>query len=768
MFYRFQNVTRRALSLAIVGCLIVSCAGNAFAGELSGLNTARRHVACSELSDAALAYYTGDHAIEVLEALPGASDRSDSYAAAQNNSLYDALRGLMQSTLGMESLPVYGGYGENSLAYYWNATDTSPDLDNSKSSHFLMFYSDAVYEYPGNTVTMNREHIWPKSHASYHESNGGADLHHLRPAVKEVNEAKSDHVFGYVDEMFAAGYDIGMLNSQEIYKAYADKDVFEPKDDVKGDVARILLYVYCCWGQPNLYSDVASALLPAADPDEVTNTGGRVIADLDTLLTWCEDDPVDTWEMQRNDLSQELQGNRNVFIDYPELAWKLFGLEIPAGIQTPTRSGCEHSWGEPTCEGVSCTEPGTMRVTCSKCGNVHKAPTPAPGHVDGDHNDRCDRCGTMLAGTYTLTEEVCDGTHVLLYHSASGKAVTPVVNSNSRLNGVSVTENEGEIIPGEDAAIFCLEADADGGFLLAHDGHYLTTPQRGGKLLWCEEPDDYSGWLFQDAGDGCFYIINSKAGNSYGSSAIEYFNNGFTTYSNPNSDAFLFRLYASEKHAWRSVSVVEPTPDTPGLVTYRCVACGETMTEEIPAAYPLITRQPVDAFVDAGEMARAVVEAAGEELRYQWYGRDPGQTEFWKSSLKGDTYSVKMTPAKSGREVYCLVTDKYGNTVQSQTATLSMAIPEGYELKITTQPESASVPQGAVASARVAAEGLGLRYQWYGIDPGQETPWKSRIKNADYSVAMIPSKSGRQVWCVVTDKYGSSITSDVAALTMEP
>ena len=762
----FRNLTRRALSLAIVICLLVSCAGIASAGELSGLNTARRHVVCGELSAAALAYYTGDHAIEVLEALPGAADRSDSYAAAQNNPLYDALRELMQSTLDTESLPTYSGYGENSLAYYWNATDTSPDLDNSKSSHFLMFYSDAAYEYPGNTVTMNREHVWPKSHASYHESNGGADLHHLRPAVKEVNEAKSDRVFGYVDERYAAGYDAGMLNDQEIYKVYADKDAFEPKDDVKGDVARILLYVYCCWGQPNLYSDVSSALLPAADPDDVTNTGGRVIADLDTLLTWCEDDPVDTWEMQRNDLAQELQGNRNVFIDYPELAWRLFGLEVPAGIQTPTRTGCEHSWGEPICEDVGCTEPGAMRVICSKCGNVHKVPTPALGHVDADHNDRCDRCGTMLAGVYTLTEEVREGAHVLLYHPASGKAVTPVVNSNNRLNGVSVTENEGEIIPGEDAAIFYLEAAEEGGFRLAHDGQYLTTPQKGGKLLWCEEPDDYASWLFQDAGDGCFYIVNSKAGNYYGSSAMQYFNNGFTTYSNPNSDAFRFRLYASEKHVWKSVSVVEPTPDAPGLVTYRCVACGATMTEELPAAHPLITRQPADAFADVGEMARTSLEAAGEGLRYQWYGRDPGQTEFWKSSLKGSTYSVKMVPAKAGREVYCVVTDKYGNSVQSDTATLNMAIPEGYELKITAQPESASFPQGAFASARVTAEGAGLRYQWYGIDPGQETPWKSRIKKAVYSVAMIPSKSGRQVWCVITDKYGNSVTSEVATLTM--
>ena len=103
----------------------------------------------------------------------------------------------------------------------------------------------------------------------------------------------------------------------------------------------------------------------------MTNTGGRVITDLDTLLTWCEDDPVDTWEMKRNDLAQLQQGNRNVFIDYPELSWKLFSREVPSGMQTPTHTGCAHSYGEAVMESPTCTEPGTIRQTCTICGNVH-------------------------------------------------------------------------------------------------------------------------------------------------------------------------------------------------------------------------------------------------------------------------------------------------------------------------------------------------------------------------------------------------------------
>ena len=91
-----------------------------------------------------------------------------------------------------------------------------------------------------------------------------------------------------------------------------------------GDVARILLYVYCCWGQPNLYSDLSSDLLPAQEKDS-TDNGKKAVESLDTLLSWCESDPVDTWEMRRNDLIESIQGNRNVFIDYPELAEYIWG-----------------------------------------------------------------------------------------------------------------------------------------------------------------------------------------------------------------------------------------------------------------------------------------------------------------------------------------------------------------------------------------------------------------------------------------------------------
>ena len=66
------------------------------------------------------------------------------------------------------------------------------------------------------------------------------------------------------------------------------------------------------------------------------NSITNVFQSIDVLLEWCALDPVDTWEMGRNEVVEDIQGNRNVFIDYPELAWLLFGKSVPTNMTTPS------------------------------------------------------------------------------------------------------------------------------------------------------------------------------------------------------------------------------------------------------------------------------------------------------------------------------------------------------------------------------------------------------------------------------------------------
>ena len=68
-----------------------------------------------------------------------------------------------------------------------------------------------------------------------------------------------------------------------------------------------------------------------------------------------------------------------------------------------------------------------------------------------------------------------------------------------------------------------------------------------------------------------------------------------------------------------------------------------------------------------------VLMISGEGLTYAWYVAPAGEDEFVKSSsFTGSTYSTEMSENRDGRQVYCVIKDKYGNTVKTKTVKLFM------------------------------------------------------------------------------------------------
>jgi len=119
--------------------------------------------------------------------------------------------------------------------------------------------------------------------------------------------------------------------------------------------------------------------------------------------------------------------------------------------------------------------------------------------------------------------------------------------------------------------------------------------------------------------------------------------------------------------------LIGPTPDEEGVALYCCDNCGHMIYESVPTSHAVrITKQPADGFARLGEPVTTTVTATGDGLTYQWYISDNGGASFGKSSITKKTYSYTMTEAKSGRQAYCVVTDRYGNTETSNTVTLSM------------------------------------------------------------------------------------------------
>lgn len=197
-----------------------------------------------------------------------------------------------------------------------------------------------------------------------------------------------------------------------------------------------------------------------------------------------------------------------------------------------------------------------------------------------------------------------------------------------------------------------------------------------------------------------------------------------------------------------------------------CVITGKngysvkTDTVTISIIKPKITQQPENCYVPIGETASTSVEVQGEGLKYQWYFCDAGNSKFSKASITKSTYTVPMTAKRDGRKIYCVITDPYGYSVKSATVTLK--VPD--YAKITKQPKNTTITIGSTGSCTVAATGDGLTYQWYLSDDGGNTFTKSSIKKAAYSLKMTVAKSGRLVYCVVTDRYGNSVQSDTAKL----
>ena len=174
-----------------------------------------------------------------------------------------------------------------------------------------------------------------------------------------------------------------------------------------------------------------------------------------------------------------------------------------------------------------------------------------------------------------------------------------------------------------------------------------------------------------------------------------------------------------------------------------------------------VTTQPKTTYTKSGSTAKVTVKAAGDGLKYTWYMKNKGASKFTKSSLTTATYSTTMSSTTKDRQVYCVVKDKYGKTAQSDTVTLRMAA------TVTTQPKTTYTKSGSTAKVTVKAAGDGLKYTWYYKNKGASKFTKATAKTATYSAKMTSKINGRQVYCVVKDKYGKTVKSSTVTLKMK-
>ena len=203
------------------------------------------------------------------------------------------------------------------------------DEDPNNPGNVILFYtgwSKSKFINGGGPSQWNREHVWAKSHGRFDTVKGpGTDAHHLRPEGVSVNSERGNLEFDNGGELYT--------DPDGPTGCRRDSDSWEPRDAVKGDVARIMFYMAVRYegdpagNEPNLELN-----------DRLDNGSAPFHGSLSTLLKWHAQDPVDDWERRRNDRIYEKQGNRNPFIDHPEYAgytWKSGEVEPTVDMVPP-------------------------------------------------------------------------------------------------------------------------------------------------------------------------------------------------------------------------------------------------------------------------------------------------------------------------------------------------------------------------------------------------------------------------------------------------
>lgn len=214
----------------------------------------------------------------------------------------------------------YNGYHKNlgystARGYMYNYID---NYNNKVTCVYTGYQDNKTFSTTGTSTSMtsiNCEHTVPQSFFSEGEPMK-SDIHHLFPTHSSVNSTRSNYPFSDIDDTRTSKWHIGdasgYYTSSNIpstnIDAYSESysGTFEPREDHKGNVARAIFYFY------TMYPSQAGAI--------------SRVGNLSTLYAWHLQDPVDDRERERNTRTAEKQGNRNPYIDYPDLVAKAYGL----------------------------------------------------------------------------------------------------------------------------------------------------------------------------------------------------------------------------------------------------------------------------------------------------------------------------------------------------------------------------------------------------------------------------------------------------------
>jgi endonuclease I len=334
----------------------------------------------------------------------------DAYYSSIDINDRSALHGLIESTH-RKVLPY-----TSSNPDVWDALiglDGRDTTGDGVVDEVLLLYSDiyvTAQDY-GSSTTWNREHIWPKSLGVGTGGPDFTDVHHLRPANSIVNAARGNKLFGACGIVDDVQDCVSPAHAKAASDTETDNVVWLPPANRRGDVARALFYMDIRYDGGNGELDLVLTDCPSSENE---------MGYLSQLLAWHQEDPVDDAESTRNNaVCASWQGNRNPFIDHPQLVSVYFG---DARVPNPPL-------------GYTCNDSSTPNVTATE------PPSPPPVTTDGTCNGNGLQPGSVMVTAFNSDDP---DVVVLLVLSDLAPGATFYMTDNA-WTGTTFRTNEGTL-----------------------------------------------------------------------------------------------------------------------------------------------------------------------------------------------------------------------------------------------------------------------------------------------------------------------------------
>ena len=246
---------------------------------------------------------------------------SETYYQAANGKKGAALKTAMYGII-----KTHTNIGYDGLYEAYRATDTRPDgyvRDWYSNATYYTHVKDKAGTYHQEGDCYNREHSVPQSWFQDYEHSSiiKADIVHVLPTDGYVNNQRGNYPLAKVGTWtYRSANEYSKLGSCAT-PGYSGR-VFEPNDEIKGDMARIYFYMATCY--EDVVDDWAGNATASAVFDGTSYPAFKTWY-LNMLMEWSKNDPVDAVEIARNNAVKLKQGNRNPFVDYPGLEDYIWG-----------------------------------------------------------------------------------------------------------------------------------------------------------------------------------------------------------------------------------------------------------------------------------------------------------------------------------------------------------------------------------------------------------------------------------------------------------